>query len=420
MQIKTDAGLIPATLRRASVKWRNKGEGMRFLFVSAQYLPTIGGVERYTDSLARTLVAQGHEVTIITSALPGAPTQEQTDAGRIVRLPSLLLFGGRLPILRHGSALREMAEIVWDRPYDFAVINTRLYTLCLWAAKACHHRNIPAIVIEHGTQHLELSNGFLNTFCGMYEHALMRAIRRYCNNFYGVSRACGSWLKHFGVKAKGTLYNAANLEVMQQLANCNQSDVREKYGVALSQPLVVFSGRFIIEKGVHEMLQAFTIVLKNIPNAALVMAGDGPLLQKAKEAEPKGVVLPGALAYEDNIQLISCADVFCLPTYSEGFPTAVLEAAALGRCVVTTNVGGCPEIVQNDVSGILLDNLQPEYIATQLQRALKDTAWRTKAGKEGSHIVAENFTWQKTAAKLVSIVKEGAFKDESAGDNTCI
>ncbi len=69
---------------------------MHFWFFSAQYLPTIGGVERYTQNLSAALVAAGHSATVITSALPGLPKHETDESGtRILRLPVRPWLGGR-------------------------------------------------------------------------------------------------------------------------------------------------------------------------------------------------------------------------------------------------------------------------------------------------------------------------------------
>ena len=108
---------------------------MDFLFVSAQYLPTVGGVELYTNNLALALAAMGHSVTIATSSLPGLPAQESMEKSiRVVRLPSILFFKGRMPMPRPGRAFHKAAAALWDRPYDACLVQTRLYGLSLWAA----------------------------------------------------------------------------------------------------------------------------------------------------------------------------------------------------------------------------------------------------------------------------------------------
>ena len=92
---------------------------MTFCFFTAQYLPTPGGVERYTWNLARRCVAAGHRAIIVTSALPGLPARERDDDGlEIYRLPAFPVMGGRFPVLRPFAPAADL----WAQSIDFAVI----------------------------------------------------------------------------------------------------------------------------------------------------------------------------------------------------------------------------------------------------------------------------------------------------------
>lgn len=380
---------------------------MHFLFFAAQYPPTVGGVERYTQSLARKLVAQGHRATVATSALPGLPARETDPSGvEIFRLPAFLPMKGRFPVPRRGRAFNALARELWAEAYDFAVINTRFYPLSLWAAKQCGRQGVPALVLEHGTKHLSLDNPVLNAFGNLYEHAAMKLVRRYCDVFYGVSRACGDWLRHFHVKARGTLYNAVDAEALDAIAKAPPRCFRTEAGVPQDGLLIAFVGRFIVEKGVWELLEAFEALRRELPTAALVMAGDGPLLAQVRAKAPAGVTLTGSLPHPESIALLAQADVFCLPTYSEGFSSTILEAAALGSCIVTTATGGSPELIENGQSGILLEDHAPETVLKALRHCAQNPTWRRQAGAQARACVARRFTWQATAQGLAQIAAE--------------
>lgn len=377
---------------------------MRFIIFAAQYLPTVGGVERYTNSLGATLVAMGHKVSVVTSALPGLPAEEIDDDGlRVVRLPARLLMGGRFPVVKKNGEFRRLAGEIFSSSYDFALINTRFYTLSLWAAKECHRRGIPAIVLEHGTKHLSLDNALLNGLGNLYEHGAMKLVRRHCDDFYGVSKACNEWLLHFGVVAKGVLYNAVDAAALNRQAAAAEVDFRERLGLAKKAPMVAFIGRFIVEKGVWELLSAFQQLRQTHPEAALVMAGDGPLFDEVKEKAQPGVYLTGVLPYNECIALMKQAGIFCLPTYSEGFSSTILEAAALGCCIITTPTGGSPELIDDGCSGLLLEDIRPDTIAAALARVLDDEPFARQAGAAVQAKVEARFTWQATAATLLDL-----------------
>ncbi|MDL2327437.1 glycosyltransferase family 4 protein [Ruminococcaceae bacterium OttesenSCG-928-A11] len=379
---------------------------MQFLFFAAQYLPTVGGVERYTYNLAKTLTAMGHGATVATSALPGLPAREVDENGiEVFRLPAFLPMNGRFPVPKPGAAFDRLAAELWKKPFGFAVINTRFYPLSLWAAHACDARGIPALVLEHGTKHLSLDSALLDGVGNLYEHTAMKLVRRWCDDFYGVSKACGDWLAHFHVAAKGTLYNAVDTGELEATAATARRDFRAEAGAAPDAPLIAFIGRFIVEKGVRELLEAFAAFRAARPGAALVMAGDGPLLAEVRAAAPAGVLLTGALPYTESLALMRQADVFCLPTYSEGFSTTILEAAALGACIVTTPTGGSPELIQNGESGILLEGHDPKSIEDALLHCAESPALRAEMGQKARAAVQARFTWQRTAESLLAVAE---------------
>lgn len=384
---------------------------MRFLLFSAQYLPTVGGVERYTMNLASTLQAQGHEVIIVTSALPKLPQQETADDGVIIfRADSFLPLNARFPVLKPFACSKKNAALLYQYDYDFALINTRFYPLSLFATKFCKKRKIPAIVLEHGTAYLSMGNNSLvNSFAHLYENIAIRYVKHYCKNFYGVSTACVNWLEHFNIRAKGVLYNAVNPNELQEIVKRSTVDYRKQYNLSENTPLVVYSGRFIKEKGIFELLDAFALLRKTIPNAVLIMAGDGPCLSEVEQKKLPYVICTGMLSFEDSLALLSQATTFCLPSYSEGFSTVILEVATVQTVIVTTATGGSPELIKDNSYGTLLQDLAPQTISAALAKSLTDDSWRKTAIQKTYTCLQENFTWQKTAAHFLAIAENATF-----------
>ena len=107
---------------------------MTFCFFTTQYLPTPGGVERYTWNLARRCLAAGHRALVVTSSLPGLPAREtDADGIEIWRLPAWPVMNGRFPVLKPHPPAADL----WAQGIDFAVIQTRMYTQSVWAARQC-------------------------------------------------------------------------------------------------------------------------------------------------------------------------------------------------------------------------------------------------------------------------------------------
>ncbi|WP_418718615.1 glycosyltransferase family 4 protein [Candidatus Allofournierella merdipullorum] len=377
---------------------------MTICFFSAQYLPTVGGVERYTYNLARRVIAAGHKALVVTSALPGLPDHETDAEGiEIIRLPVWPLMGGRFPVLRPGRDFARLEKLLWDRKIDFCLINTRFYVSSLYAAREAAKRHIPAIVVDHSTGHLPMNSALLNTAGAAYEHFAAAVLKAYHMRFYGVSRAVCRWLEHFGIKAEGQLYNAVDPAEVRALAQAPDAiDWRKELGLAPDAPLAAFVGRIIPEKGVAELIEAFTAAA--VPGAALAVAGDGPLLATLRKDCPPGVYLLGAVAYPKAMQLLAQSQVYCLPTYyAEGFPTTFLEAAACGCPIVTTRTGGSDELLADETYGIQLDSADADPLAAALGRALTDEDWRRTAAAKTAARLEEHFTWDAVCDRLLKL-----------------
>lgn len=144
---------------------------------------------------------------------------------------------------------------------------------------------------------------------------------------------------------------------------------------------VLYLSRFVREKGVYELLDAFARLHTQYPNVRLVMAGDGPEREGMKQAAHRlgiedKVEFPGYLRGLDKARAFVHARVFVLATsFKEGMPNALLEAMAAGNVVVTTRVAAIPEVVDDPDNGVLLDAVDADGIAAALARILSDDAY---------------------------------------------
>jgi glycosyltransferase involved in cell wall biosynthesis len=128
-----------------------------------------------------------------------------------------------------------------------------------------------------------------------------------------------------------------------------------------AQPIghrVLFLGRLREKKGVYDLIRCLPELSKLYPDVVFVLAGDGELDQVAALAEQLGVKqhieLTGWIAGEDKQKALASADVFVLPSYFEGLPVCILEAMAQGVPVISTDVGGIPDICRDGIDGLLV------------------------------------------------------------------
>ena len=372
------------------------GLPVKFIIFSAQYLPTVGGVERYTNSLAKKLIAKGHSVSVVTSALPGQPdTETDADGIKVFRLPCIMLMGGRFPIIRPSAQKAAFEKHFAAEKYDFCVIQTRFYINSLFAAQLCRKHGVPSLVIDHSTSHL-MGGGIVGRCGDIYEHFAADYIKKRTDKFFGVSGRCADWLCHFGIEDAGVMYNCPNLDAINTISPSSKAD----YGCGEDEILVVFAARLIAEKGVLKLIEAFNRI-STVNKAKLVIAGDGALYSDVKAMETENISVVGALKFNDVIALYKAADIFCLPTdYPEGFPTTVLEAAACSTMVIAADKGGTGEIISSDEYGILITDNTVENITKALEKAIDDKTYRETAIKNAHAKLLQSFTWEKTAEKL--------------------
>lgn len=373
---------------------------MTFCFFSAQYLPTPGGVERYTWNLARRCVAAGHRALVITSALPGLPeTETDADGIEIIRLPAFLLMKGRFPALKPSAAHGAAAAAIWAKKPDFCIIQTRMYPASLWAARQCKRRGIPAVVIDHSTGYM-LHGGLLGALGALYEKTACGIIKRCGLPFYGVSKDVCRWLHNFGITAAGRLPNAVDPAELSQLATeAPVTDWRKTLHLH-DQKLVAFIGRLIPEKGAAQLIQA----VQTLPGYAVAVVGTGPELERLRAQNSPQVHCVGALPHREIIQLLHQADCYCLPTaYAEGFPTTLLEAAACHCPIVCTATAGTAELLPGDGYGVILPDNSPAAIAAGLQTLLADPAHAAACAQAAYQNLTAHFTWQAVFDTMVAI-----------------
>ncbi len=371
---------------------------MTFCFFSTQYLPTTGGVERYTWNLARRCVAAGHRALVVTASLPGLPAREtDADGIEIFRLPSYPVMGGRFPVLQPFPA----ADDLWAQGIDFAVIQTRMYVQSVWAARQCKRRGIPALVIDHSTGYM-MHGGLAGALGKAYEHAACGSIRRCGFPFYGVSGDVCRWLETFGITAAGRLPNAVDPAELDALAHAaDATDWRAKLNVHEGGRLVAFVGRLIPEKGALRLAQA----VQGIPGCVLAAAGTGPE-ETALAAQGGPIHALGALPHEQIVQLLAQADAYCLPTeYAEGFPTTLLEAAACRCPIVTTRTAGTGELLPGPDYAVFLESADAASIRAGLETLLADPAAAAARAEKAHENLCSHFTWQAVFATMMEAVQ---------------
>ena len=371
---------------------------------SSQYLPHRGGVERYTYNLAKHLTQRGDNVVVVTSMLPGLKEYEVIDGIRIFRFPCLELMNGRYPVLKVvNRRFRILHKRLLRIPMDLVLVNTRFYLHSVYGACFAKKKRVKCIMVEHGTGHLAVHNPVGDWMCRTVEHTLTVIDKCYCSDFYGVSGACTEWLEHFHIKAKGVLYNAVDLNEIEEIKKKDLKDFRQLNNIPEEAIIITFTGRLLKEKGILQLTDAVLRLRKEGVPVYLMIAGDGDEEETIRAKADEGICLLGRLNFEDVIVLLMRSDIFCLPSDSEGFSTSVLEAAACKCYIITTERGGAKEMITDSSYGKIIRRNDVGTVTEALREVISETEYRKAAAEKTYHRLKENYTWDIVADKVHQI-----------------
>ena len=170
---------------------------------------------------------------------------------------------------------------------------------------------------------------------------------------------------------------------------------------------IIFVGTLRPVKGLQYLILAMGTVKQEIPNAELLIVGDGPQKEYLKELVRRenlgqAVSFAGKVDNEKIPEYLASSDIFVLPSLSEGFPTVLLEAAAYGLPIVATNVSGNSEIIKDGENGFLVSPEDPACLSDKITALLKNRELMGKIS-DNNKKMANEFSWSKITSEIKKI-----------------
>lgn len=181
-----------------------------------------------------------------------------------------------------------------------------------------------------------------------------------------------------------------------------KTEQRQKLGLPLNRAIIGAVSRLSPEKGIDHLLLATKSILEKFPDCLCLIAGDGKLREELEnQAQVLGisenVLFLGQR--QDVANILSALDIMVMPSVSEGFPVASLEAMAMAKPVICYSVGGLPEIVIHNQTGLLIDKRDPSLLAQGIMTLLSDKSLRQNLGTAGQIRVMDNFSIEVISRK---------------------
>jgi glycosyltransferase involved in cell wall biosynthesis len=205
------------------------------------------------------------------------------------------------------------------------------------------------------------------------------------------------------------IYNGVDLDRYGHQEPC--CTLRDEYGMEPGSQIVGVVARLEPEKGHPTLLEAWPRVLQQVPDAYLLIVGEG-----SRRAELEGLARGLRIAHrvvftgqrEDVPAVTAALDVAVLPSYREAQGRAILEAMALSRPVVASNVGGIPEVIEDGVTGLLVPPHDTAALAAAITRLLTDHAYADTIARAGHDLVHDRFCIELMVREIEAIYDEGA------------
>lgn len=219
---------------------------------------------------------------------------------------------------------------------------------------------------------------------------IRRFLSRWVSEYTCVSKQIENWLRNdVRVRKPVTqIYNGVDAE--KYCPGNGRDQIRAELGLAADIPLVGVVGRLDPIKDHPTLFRAFEAVRTVLPEARLLVAGDGPERKRLEGQAGEGVIFLGNRS--DVPEILRALDLFVLPSLNEGISNTILEAMATGTPVVATRVGGNPELVEDECTGILVKPGDFQSMASAILRYLEHADLRARHSEAGRQSVLKRFS----------------------------
>lgn len=378
---------------------------MNILFVSEYYLANLDFMK-----LSNELARRKHSIGVATSfrsfdkrsLAQEIRTFEIKPLVTIYSVPHSLSF----PIVKIRRLMHMFDVQIVHALMDYST-NTAAASLAAKAAKVPFVYNVQGI----GTR----TNRFLvDALAEMYDWTIERFISQNARKLILLSKGLISRTRKLGVPDEKVVVVPSGVDCAR--FDSTHREVKEKTELLRSRLrikpddyVVGYVGRLVPAKGLMHLLKAAEKISKVHPNIVLLIVGEGA--DKAKlqaEAEASRVKAHFVGYQTDTPPYYSLMDVFVLPSFFEGLPGVVLEAMAMQKPVIATNVGGTADLVSNGENGFLVSPRNSEEIAFGLEKLVSQPDLASKMGKTGRQIVEKDFQWDRIVDRVEMIYKEVA------------
>jgi len=392
----------------------------KICFISPEYLPLSGGTGAYVYYLSKELIKHGNSICILTGYSQGGDVRVNE------KLSVYFLKTTKTPIVKSfmfaASAFRKLNGFPKSAGVD--VIHANLPLVPNFAVPSGFGKTLVTTVHSTWKGEAEAIKGepysrlnpnekfmvSFNWFLRIFEERMLEK----SNKIIAVSEFTRRELhQYYRVKDQQIHVIHNGVDVNKFKPEDDKSKAKQELGFKPDDIAILSVGRLYARKGLFTLIESMPAVVRKFPHAKFIVSGRGQSNEMKKliiHAEKLGVrnniVFTGYYPDAKLPRLYQAADVFAFSTFYENLPFAVLEALSTGLPVVTTNVGGIPEMIENGKNGFLVQPFNSRELADRILYYLEHPQTAAEMASSARKIIEERFDWRLIVQKVLKVYGE--------------
>ena len=367
-----------------------------------------GGMEIHCLDLARGLAKAGHDVTVVTSRHPQGIKAETIDGVEIHYIDVLATSKRPLPM----KAILRFVEL--HRARRFHVVHSQSFAgFYLVKSGLKRELKVPLVTTLHGTASTEIRSNIHQggslmllpkvLFHTFNHHFRTKELVRQSDAVIAISRELAESIpKEFSISPGRvkTVFNGIDTSMFRP----------KESALRLPDKRIVLTASVLHkQKGVQYLIKAFKSVLLEVPNARLMVVGDGPHRAELQNLSRSlsvidAVTFTGKVPNATLPDYYNAADVFVIPTVRvEGLPLVELEAMACARPVVASDIGGIPSVIRDGVNGLLVRPADVGMLAARVVAVLNDRGLAATLSSNARKTIEKDFSREKMVERTLEV-----------------
>ena len=372
------------------------------------YPPVIGGFEVFSQNIAER-IGRAEDVFVVTSKVINTPNKEIKDKLRIFRTSLFTLknlsyskpwyiVGAMICILFKSWRLikREKIDLIHSQGFLSGILG---YILNKFT-------KVPYIITiqsaDFSVYHPRLNINIIKWFYQKIEKIIFKNAD-YC---HAVSNYLGNHFRQYRVKKIAVIPDGVSQEKFKP--DPDKKETRKKLGFD-TKNLIVCVSRLEYKNGTRDLIEAAKY-LQDF-DFKIIICGNGSEMEKLKNMIKefnleKRVFLLGDILHSELPKYVACADIFVRPSLAEGFGIVFLEAMAAGLAVIGTPVGGIPDFLHNNETGLFCEPSNPKDIADKIEVLIRDKTLTQRLIQNGFKMIKEEYNWEKIANRIKKLYEK--------------